>query len=300
MQNREIDIIGVQTDLGASKRGVNMGPMAMRYGGLCEGIRELGYNIYDLGDIFPMATGESKATMRNYQQVADINRRLYNIVSESLEIRHFPIVLGGDHSIAAGSISAVAKYYANRGGIGIIWMDAHGDWNDPESSPSGNMHGMPFSAVCGYGPACMVDYGQHPVYVDPAHCVQIGGRNIDGKERLRMKQAGITVFSINTIDRLGMDIVMQRAIEIAGKETAGIYLSFDIDVITPEVAPGTGTVVHGGLTAREAFLAAEALAESGQLVSLDMVEINPIFDERNKTGILASELIQSAMGKSVY
>ena len=162
------------------------------------------------------------------------------------------------------------------------------------------MHGMPFSAVCGHGPDCMVDYGQGPVYVDTARCVQIGGRDIDDQERLRMKAAGVTVFPINAIDKLGMEEVIRRAIQIAGTGTEGIHLSFDVDAITPESAPGTGTQVHSGLTVREAFLAVETLAESGKLLALDMVEVNPILDERNKTGILASELIQSALGKTVY
>ena len=227
-------------------------------------------------------------------------RRLYEQVRDSLGRGHFPICLGGDHSIAAGSIAAAAEYYAGQGGVGVIWIDAHGDWNNEESSYTGNMHGMPFSAVCGHGPVGMVDFGQGPVYVDTRHCVQIGGRDIDDKERLRMKAAGVTVFPINVIDKLGMGEVIHRALEVAGNGTAGIHLSFDVDAITPEAAPGTGTTVHNGLTVREAFLAVETLAESGKLVSMDMVEVNPILDERNKTGILASELIQSALGKVVY
>lgn len=294
---RAIDIIGVQMDLGASKRGVSMGPMAIRYGGLCEGLERLGYTVRDLGDIIPPASGATQENMRNYQQVSAVNRQLFQTVSACLEDGRFPVVLGGDHSIAAGSISATAKHYQN---IGIIWIDAHGDWNNEESTHTGNMHGMPFSAVCGQGPSCMVDYGQGPVYVDPARCVQIGGRDIDDEERVRMKQAGVTVFSISTVDKLGMDAVIHQALEVAGCGTAGIHLSFDVDAITPEVAPGTGTVVHSGLTAREAFLAVEVIAESRRLLSLDMVEVNPILDERNKTGILASELIQSALGKVVY
>lgn len=292
-----LDITGVQMDLGASKRGVSMGPMAIRYGGLCEGLEKLGFTVNDLGDIAPLPTGASCDTMRNYEQVVDVNRRLYHQVSASLEAGHFPVVLGGDHSIAAGSIAAVARHYQN---IGVIWIDAHGDWNNEESTPSGNMHGMPFSAVCGRGPSCMVDFGQGPVFVDTAHCVQIGGRDIDDKERVRMKQAGVTVFPINVIDKLGMEEVMRRAIQTAGSGTAGIHLSFDVDAITPEAAPGTGTIVHSGLTVREAFLAVESLAECGRLLSLDMVEVNPILDERNKTGILAAELVQSALGKCVY
>ncbi len=297
---KDVDMIGVQMDLGASKRGVAMGPMAIRYGGLREGLEKLGHVVHDRGDIVPMETGESRPDLRYYQQVVDVNRRLYEQVTASLEQGHFPVTLGGDHSIAAGSIAAVAKHYEKKGGIGVIWIDAHGDWNDPASSPTGNMHGMPFSAVCGHGPDCMVDFGQGPAFVDVRRCVQIGGRDIDDQERVRMKQAGVTVFPINVIDKYGMDEIMSRALAVAGAGTAGIHLSFDVDAITPEAAPGTGTVVHSGLTVREAFLAVETLAESGKLVSMDMVEVNPILDERNKTGILASELIQSALGKVVY
>jgi len=297
---KDVDIIGVQMDLGASKRGVAMGPMAIRYGGLREGLEKLGHTVHDRGDIVPLETGESKPDLRYYEQVVDVNHRLYEQVIASLERGHFPITLGGDHSIAAGSIAAVSKHYESKGGIGVIWIDAHGDWNDPTSSPTGNMHGMPFSAVCGHGPDCMVDFGQGPAFVDVRHCVQIGGRDIDDEERVRMKAAGVTVFPINVIDKYGMDEIMRRALAVAGAGTAGIHLSFDVDAITPEAAPGTGTVVHSGLTVREAFWAVETLAESGRLVSMDMVEVNPILDERNKTGILASELIQSALGKVVY
>ena len=297
---KDVDIIGVQMDLGASKRGVAMGPMAIRYGGLREGLEKLGHTVHDRGDIVPLETGENKPDLRYYEQVVDVNHRLYEQVIASLERGHFPITLGGDHSIAAGSIAAVSKHYESKGGIGVIWIDAHGDWNDPASSPTGNMHGMPFSAVCGHGPDCMVDFGQGPAFVDVRHCVQIGGRDIDDEERVRMKAAGVTVFPINVIDKYGMDEIMRRALAVAGAGTAGIHLSFDVDAITPEAAPGTGTVVHSGLTVREAFLAVETLAESGKLVSMDMVEVNPILDERNKTGILASELIQSALGKVVY
>ena len=297
---KDVDIIGVQMDLGASKRGVAMGPMAIRYGGLREGLEKLGHTVHDRGDIVPLETGENKPDLRYYEQVVDVNHRLYEQVIASLERGHFPITLGGDHSIAAGSIAAVSKHYESKGGIGVIWIDAHGDWNDPASSPTGNMHGMPFSAVCGHGPDCMVDFGQGPAFVDVRHCVQIGGRDIDDEERVRMKAAGVTVFPINVIDKYGMDEIMRRALAVAGAGTAGIHLSFDVDAITPEAAPGTGTVVHSGLTVREAFLAVETLAESGRLVSMDMVEVNPILDERNKTGILASELIQSALGKVVY
>ena len=297
---KNLELIGVQMDLGASKRGVSMGPLAIRFGGIVEGLTAEGHTVHDRGDIIPLQEGESLPNLNCYEQVVDINKRLYENITEILEAGHFPITLGGDHSIAAGSISAVSKFYEKDGGIGVIWIDAHGDWNDEESTPSGNMHGMPFSAVCGHGPDGMVDYGQGPAFVDVKKCVQIGGRDIDDMERVRMKEAGVTVFPINEIDKEGIYTVIQKAIEIAGTGTAGIHLSFDIDALTPEVAPGTGTIVHSGLTAREAFLAVETLAETGLLLSMDMVEVNPILDEHNKTGELASELIQSALGKVVY
>ena len=164
---KKIELIGVQMDLGASKRGVSMGPAAIRYGGVCEGIRALGYDLTDKGDLLCLTSGETSEKLRNYQQVVDINQRLYLSTMESLQNGALPIILGGDHSIAAGSISAVSKHYKQ---IGIIWIDAHGDWNDEFSTESGNMHGMPFSAVCGWGPNLMVDFGQGPVFVDPKHC----------------------------------------------------------------------------------------------------------------------------------
>lgn len=297
MVKKGIDLIGVQMDLGASKRGVSMGPAAIRYGGICEGITRLGYQLHDKGDLLCLPSGESSENMRNYQQVIDINRRLYETITESLQNNALPIILGGDHSIAAGSISAVSKYYKK---IGIIWIDAHGDWNNEQSTESGNMHGMPFSAVCGWGPDEMVNFGQTPVYVDPKRCVQIGGRDIDTEERLRMKRAGVTVFPINVIDKLGMNSVIEQALSIVCRDTVGFHLSFDIDAITPEAAPGTGTVVHSGLTVREAFLAVETISETGKMLSMDMVEVNPILDVRNKTGILASELVLSALGKVVF
>lgn len=299
-KNRNIDVIGVQIDFGASQKGVAMGPLAIRYAGLKQSLRNLGYTVRDKGDIIPPEDGMSLRHMIRYEQVNETNRQLYEAVSATLGDGHFPLVLGGDHSIAAGSISAVAKHYEPQGEIGVIWIDAHGDWNDDKSTLSGNMHGMPYSALCGWGPDSMVDFGQQPHFVSTDHCVQVAGHDFDKAEAERMKEAGMNVFPINDVDRRGMYDVMKDAIRIAGEGTVGIHLSFDVDAITPEYAPGTGTPVPNGITAREAFLAVEMLAQSGKLISMDLVEVNPILDERNKTGILASELIQLAMGKVVY
>lgn len=298
--DREIDIIGVQIDFGASRKGVAMGPLAIRYAGLKPSLRELGYEVHDKGDIIPPDDGMSLRHMINFEQVNATNKQLYDAVSATLRDGHFPLVLGGDHSLAAGSVSAVAKHYEPEGEIGIIWIDAHGDWNDDRSTLSGNMHGMPYSAVCGWGPDSMVDFGQEPHFVPTTHCVQVAGHDFDKAEAARMKDAGMNVFPIGDVDKRGMYEVMKDAIRIAGEGTVGIHLSFDVDAITPEYAPGTGTPVANGITAREAFLAVEMLADSGQLISMDLVEVNPILDEHNKTGILASDIILRALGRKVY
>ena len=297
MIDKKVELLGALMDLGASKRGVSLGPAALRFAGIVEGIQAEGIDVEDLGDIPMLPTGKTQDNLRNYEQVIDMNRSIYEKILEMHQRGSFPVLLGGDHSIATGSIMATTKHF---GEIGLIWVDAHGDWNNEESTESGNMHGMSFSASCGAGPTCMADFGQEPVYVHPVHCVQIGARDIDRKERERMKAAGITVFSIDQIDKLGIHKVMEEAIRIAGTGTNGIHLSYDIDAISPEFAPGTGTTVHSGLTVREGFTVVEMLAASGKLISMDMVEVNPILDEHNRTASLASELVQSALGKVVY
>lgn len=297
MQNRKIEILGALMDLGASRRGVSLGPAAIRFAGIVEGLRAMGLEVDDLGDVIFPPEGKSLENMRNYEQVVEMNRKIYEKNLEILKRGNFPVLLGGDHSIATGSVMASSKHF---GKIGLIWVDAHGDWNNEESTETGNMHGMSFSAACGGGPACMADFGQGPVYVDPRNCVQIGARDIDPKERERMLASGITVFAIDKIDKFGIRSVMEQAIEIASAGTAGIHLSYDVDAISPEFAPGTGTTVHSGLTVREAFTIAEMLAESKKLIAMDLVEVNPILDERNRTASLGSELVQSALGKAVF
>ncbi|MDY0236572.1 MAG: arginase [Gudongella sp.] len=294
---KRIDLIGVQIDCGASKVGSSLGPTAIRIAGLGEGIKKLGYELNDKGDIIQPREGATSEKLRNYESVIATCKALFENTLESLKDGAFPIAIGGDHSLAAGSVSATLKHY---GKVGVIWIDAHGDWNDDNTTESGNMHGMSFSAVCGQGPDVMVDYGQGPVYADVTKCVQIGGRDIDLEEAKKMKAAGLNVFAIDDIDKIGMPEVIRQAIEIASNGTEGIHLSFDIDSLTPEAAPGTGTKVHSGLTIREAFLAVEMIFQSGKLLSMDMVEVNPILDISNKTAILASELTLAAIGKVVY
>lgn len=293
----KVDLTGVQIDCGASKLGASIGPYAIRLAGLGEGIQNLGYTLNDKGDIVQPCGGASSETLQNYESVAHACRALYESTLESLQSGAFPVTIGGDHSLAAGSIAATLKHYKK---VGIIWIDAHGDFNDEHITETGNMHGMSFSAVCGFGPDIMVDYGQGPVYADVRKCVQVGARDLDEKEIVKMKSTGLNVFAIDSIDRLGMQEVMRRAIEIASDGTEGIHLSFDIDSLTPEAAPGTGTTVHSGLTIREAFLAVEMLHESGKLLAMDMVEVNPILDIGNQTAHLASELVLAALGKVVF
>ncbi|MGI6257010.1 MAG: arginase [Anaerovoracaceae bacterium] len=295
--NSAVSIIGVQMDLGASLRGVNMGPLAIRFAGLAEGLEELGYHVTDLGDIQVGPPKTDNPKMKNFEPIFQANKSLHEQCLAVLKDGDTPIILGGDHGIAAGSISASAKHFKN---IGVIWMDAHGDFNNEESSPSGNMHGMPLSALTGYGPDAMVAFSDDPVYVDPKKVVLIGGRDIDREERKRLEVAGVNVFSIHDVDRMGMAQIIEKALSLAGDGTEGIHVSFDMDAITPQEAPGTGTTVHSGLTVREAFLAAEMVAESGKVIAVDMVEVNPMLDERNKTGHLASEMVLSFLGKAVF
>ena len=293
--HKKADIIGVLSDLGAEKSGFDLAPPAIRNAGLCDKLSSLGITVRDRGDIIPVPGREKALKMEDFTQVADVNDKLYAMVKDSLQSGAFPIILGGDHSVSAGSIPAVSECF---GDVGIIWFDAHGDFNDRQSSFSGSINGMPFSAVCGLGPGEMLPVTGY--YVNPRRAVLIGARDLDALERPRLKDAGVTVFSIREIDRLGIQEVIRQAIEIAGRDTKGIYVSFDIDSIDPESAPGVGFPVHHGLTVREALFMAEILHQSGKVLALDMVEVNPVFDEKNRTSVLACELILSLMGKALY
>ncbi len=283
-----IDIIGVQLDMGASKKGVNMGPQAIRFAGLRDMLQAEGILYSDEGDLLPDEGGRTLPNMHCYEAINNINGKLFREVTDSLKRGMTPLVLGGDHSIAAGSISAVSSFY---GSIGIIWVDAHADFNDEHSTCTGNVHGMPLSAVCGQGPDNLVNFGVPITVVNPENVVIVGARDVDEKEWPRLKAAGVTVYTMDSVRALGIEEVMRQAIEIASEGTKGIHVSFDIDSLDPSEAPGSGTPVPGGLSTAEAHKLAKALAKSKKLLSLDMVEVNPVLDDEVKTAKLACELI---------
>ncbi len=284
-----VDIIGVPMDLGASRRGVDMGPYAVRYAKLSERLRRLRIaEIYDHGNLqVPLREEfeEGSAHAKYYDIISQVCERLASEVEHIVNSNGFPVVLGGDHSIAMGTLAGLTKA---RGAVpGIVWVDAHSDINSPESSSSGNVHGMPLWFALQNG------------YADARHTVQIGLRDVDPSEKDHLRSTGIAAFTMSDVDKLGMTTVMEKAIAIAGADGRRIHMSFDMDGIDPSEAPGTGTPVKGGLSFREAHLAMEMLAESGLLGSIEMVEINPILDTRNQTAILAVGLICSGLGKSI-
>lgn len=293
---RSIAIIGSQMDLGAFRKGVDMGPLAIRHAGLMGKIREIGYTVNDYGDIIPMvAVKEGNPKLRYEWEINDANERLYRELLKHHADDEFPIIIGGDHSIAAGSISASLAKYRN---VGIIWVDAHADFNDEAITPSGNIHGMPLSAVCGCGPESLVSFSS--VRANPRNTVIVGARSIDPLEKLKLKDKGVTVFSISDIHADGIKDIIRRAIAIASDGTEGIHLSFDMDVLDPVQAPGVGTPVYNGLTQREAFIICEELHRTDKLIAIDIVETNPLLDKRNMTGILASELLIACLGNTEY
>ncbi|MCF0150754.1 MAG: arginase [Firmicutes bacterium] len=294
--NQFIDIIGSQMDLGASRKGVDMGPLAIRHADLVYRLSCGGFTVKDKGDVIvaiPENAGDPK--LRYKKEICAANEALYRMVQQTLEDGHFPLIIGGDHSIAAGSVPAVARHY---GSIGVIWIDAHGDFNDETTSPSGNIHGMPLSAVCGLGPDCLIEYS--PSRVSPQNVVIIGGRDLDPPEKAKLKANHVTVFPMSEIHSRGILEVTKEAVAIASRGTNGIHLSFDMDAIEPGEAPGVGTPVENGLSLRESFMATEIIQASGKLLSMDLVEVNPLLDTRNRTGILAVNIIMTALGCTDY
>jgi arginase len=286
-------------DLGADRRGLDMGPSAIRYAGLAAKLAALGHDIEDLGSIpvpDPAASAIGETRLKYLDAVVAVSAATAEQVAGCLERGRFPVVLGGDHSIALGAVSGVARA---RRPIGIIWFDAHGDYNTDVTTPSGNIHGMILAALAGQGDARLINAGVRGPAVEPDHIAIVGARELDVGEKQLLRETGVHVYTMSDLDRRGMDVVAREAIEQVTAGGAGLYVSFDVDVVDPGEAPGVGTPVHGGVTYREAHLAMEVVAESSRLVALDIVEVNPILDSENRTAILAAELVLSALGKSI-
>ncbi|MGA9128693.1 MAG: arginase [Terracidiphilus sp.] len=301
---RPIRVIGVPLDLGASRRGVDMGPSAVRVAGLERKLEALGLQVTDGGNI-PVEIAETQTagneSAHYLREITETCTRTAEAVVKALEEGMTPLLLGGDHSLAAGSISGMAEFYRRRGQkIGVIWLDAHSDINTPDSSPSGNVHGMPLAALLGLGPEALGNIFGFAPKIAAENTVLIGLRDIDAGERENIRRAGITeVYTMRDIDERGMRTVMEEALRSAGRGTAGYHLSLDMDWIDPEDAPGVGTPVRGGATYREAHLAMEIIADHGRLLSFEIVEVNPVIDEHNRTAELAVELACSAFGKKI-
>jgi arginase len=297
---KNISIIGVPMDLGQSRRGVDMGPSAMRYAGAMEKLERLGYHIQDLGDI-PIIKPDRKSSdqvsnLKNLQQVVEANQKLADMIDREISKGYFPLIFGGDHSIAIGSLAGISKHYEN---LGVIWYDAHGDLNTAETSPSGNIHGMPLAASLGLGNEELTMIGGYAPKIESENIVIIGARSLDPGERELIENKGIKVFTMHEIDRIGMPKVMEEAIAYFQDRTDGVHLSLDVDGLDPSEAPGVGTPVIGGMTYRESHLAMEMLAEAEIITSAEFVEVNPILDEKNKTAILAVGLMGSLFGEKM-
>jgi arginase len=290
--------------MGASRRGVDMGPSAMRVAGLEARLEALGHRVTDGGNV-TVAIAETQnfgsPNARYLKQIADTCTRTAKAVCKALEDGMIPLVLGGDHSLAVGSVSGVSEFYRRQSQrIGVVWIDAHSDINTPETSPSGNVHGMPLAALLGMGPEQLTNiYGYSPK-IAPENTVLVGVRDIDPAESANIRRTGIgEVYTMRDIDERGMRAVMEEALRAAGRGTAGYHVSLDMDWIDPEDAPGVGTPVRGGATYREAHLAMEIIADHGRMLSFEMVEVNPVIDEHNRTADLAVELACSAFGKKI-
>lgn len=298
----KVDVIGAPIDFGAGRRGVDMGPAAIRLAGLIDQLDRLGHDVRDAGNVPVPLRDRAEVgdeSIRFLDLILEVQRSIAVSVVDAIDRGSFPLVLGGDHSVGLGSIAASAS----RRKIGVIWIDTHGDFNTHETTWSGNVHGMPLAALAGYGHPRLVSvdgWKDGDPAIDPANIVVVGARDLDPGEHQLMVEAGVTVYSMSVVDRYGLRRTMERAIEIAGAGTDGIHASFDLDVMDPTIAPGVGTPIPGGLTVREGHLAMELLAQSGKLVGLDVVEVNPILDEHNSTAELAVQLILSALGKRVW
>ncbi|MDM5196941.1 arginase [Fictibacillus enclensis] len=297
---KDITLIGVPMDLGQTRRGVDMGPSAIRYAGIVERLKDIEYNVLDFGDIEIARPGTIEETietnLKNLEEVASASENLAQAVSNVIQENRFPLVLGGDHSIAIGSLAGISNHYEN---LGVIWYDAHGDLNTADTSPSGNIHGMPLAASLGIGHESLTRIGGYEQKVKPENIVIIGARSLDEGEKTLIKERGIKVYTMHEIDRIGMTKVMEETIEYLSAKTDGVHLSLDLDGLDPQDAPGVGTPVLGGISYRESHLAMEMLAESQLITSAEFVEVNPILDERNKTATVAVALMGSLFGEKL-
>jgi len=300
---QKISIVGVPMDLGADRRGVDMGPSALRYADLNERLQALGHEVHDMGDldvIIPETRHFGDPKAKYLREIADACTHLANLVLQIRQEGRTPLVLGGDHSIAIGTVSGVSECFRRSGKkIGLIWFDAHADFNTPEISPSGNVHGMPMAAIMGYGPAELTRIFGFSPKILPEHAVQIGIREVDQKERELVKKSGIRVFTMKEIDRRGIGAVMDEALSIVSRDTDGFAVTLDADFLDPYESPGVATPVRGGADYREAHLAMEMIADTKKMVSFEITEINPILDVQNKTAHFGMELILSAFGKQI-
>ena len=303
MPHTHIAIIGAPLDLGQDRRGVDMGPSAIRVANLNKRLAALGYRPDDLGNVpvdQPESLPEGPARARYLPQIALACKRLASMVDRALTKKMVPLVLGGDHSVAVGTVAGVSRYFRRKKQeIGLIWIDAHAAMNTPETSPSGNVHGMPLACCVGLGPPELANLLSYAPKVNPRKTVLVGLRDVDALERGHVRQTGVRAFTMRDIDERGLRSVMDEAFRIATDDTAGFHLSLDMDWIDPQFAPGVGTPVRGGATYREAHLAMELICDSGRMVSMEVVEVNPVIDEMNRTADLAVEMILSAMGKKI-
>ncbi|HFD6408240.1 TPA: arginase [Staphylococcus aureus] len=299
-KTKAIDIIGAPSTFGQRKLGVDLGPTAIRYAGLISRLKQLDLDVYDKGDIKVPAVNIEKfhseqKGLRNYDEIIDVNQKLNKEVSASIENNRFPLVLGGDHSIAVGSVSAISKHYNN---LGVIWYDAHGDLNIPEESPSGNIHGMPLRILTGEGPKELLELNSN--VIKPENIVLIGMRDLDKGERQFIKDHNIKTFTMSDIDKLGIKEVIENTIEyLKSRNVDGVHLSLDVDALDPLETPGTGTRVLGGLSYRESHFALELLHQSHLISSMDLVEVIPLIDSNNYTAEQAVSLVGTFFGETL-
>jgi arginase len=302
-REKKATIIGVLMDLGADRRGVDMGPSALRVAGLNQRLMELGYNVADAGNI-PVHNPEmlriSDRKSKYLPEIAEASQKLADQIAAILEEGSTPVILGGDHSVAVGSVAGLSAFYRQHDSrVGVIWFDAHADMNTPETSPSGNIHGMPFAAILGRGAPELTHISGFAPKVFPEDCVLIGVRSVDPEEAVTLKASGVRVVTMRELDERGMSAIMDEAMWLASRRTAGFHVTMDMDFVDPDYAPGVGTPVPGGATYRESHLAMEKIADSGKMLSFELTEVNPVLDVANRTAELGVQLILSAFGKKI-